>query len=59
MKDNIEQIFFPLLENLLGISIQKSIELKDKIKRTIEREPDFLKKIADKRGDKFILHLEF
>ena len=59
IKENIEAIFFPLLEKLLGLSISASIELKDKIQITIEREPDFLKKIVDKKGSEFILQLEF
>ena len=59
IKENIEHIFLPLLENLLGISISKSIELKDKVQTTIEREPDFLKKIIDKDNNVFLLQLEF
>lgn len=59
IKENIEAIFLPLLEKLLGIRITKSDELKDKIQRTIEREPDALKLITDESGAQFILQLEF
>jgi len=59
LKENIEAIFLPLLEKLLGLSISKTEELKDKIQTTIEREPDFLKLVLDSDGRKFILQLEF
>ena len=59
IKENIEMIFFPLVEKLLGIDISQSEELEDKIQRTIEREPDFLKKVIDKTGNEYILQLEF
>ena len=59
IKENIEVIFLPLVEKLLGISISQSEELEDRIQRTIEREPDFLKKVIDKTGNEFILQLEF
>ncbi|WKN46154.1 hypothetical protein [Tunicatimonas pelagia] len=55
IKENIEAIFIPLLEKLLGIRIAQSSELKDKIQRTIEREPDYLKRITDSTGATFIL----
>ena len=59
IKENIEAIFVPLLEKLLNLSINKTIEIKDKLQVTIEREPDYLKKIIDHEGREFILHLEF
>ena len=59
IKENIEAIFAPLLEKLLNISIKRAIEIKDKLQTTIEREPDFLKKIIDKENRTFILQLEF
>jgi len=59
IKENIEAIFVPLLEKLLGIQIVQSSELKDKIQRTIEREPDYLKQVTDSTGATFILQLEF
>ncbi len=59
IKENIEAIFLPLLEKLLNIKIKKSFEIKDKIQKTIEREPDFLKKIIDDNNSEFILQIEF
>ena len=59
LKENIEAIFSPLLEKLLHLSIKETFEIKDKILTTIEREPDFLKRIIDKEGKEFILQLEF
>ena len=47
-KENIESLFTPLLEKLLNISILKSREIKDKLLKTIEREPDFLKSVTTK-----------
>lgn len=59
IKENIEAIFQPMLGKLLGLSIKRTFEIKDKIQSTIEREPDFLKKIVDEDDYTFILHLEF
>jgi len=59
LKENIEAIFLPLMEKLLGISVSEISEVKDDIQQTIERKPDFLKRIIDKNGKEFILHLEF
>ena len=57
IKENIESIFLPLLEKFTGIKVVTSTEIKDKIQRTVEREPDFLKRITDQTGSEFILHL--
>jgi len=59
IKENIDAIFLPLLEKFTGIRIREASELKDKIQYTIEREPDFTKRVVDAEGRKFILHLEF
>ena len=59
IKENIESIFLPLLEKFTGIKVVTSTEIKDKIQRTVEREPDFLKRITDQTGSEFILQLEF
>ena len=58
IKENVEMIFLPLVEKLLGIDISRSEELEDKIQWIIEREPDFLKKVIDKTGNELILQLE-
>lgn len=40
--------------------INRTLEIKDKIQITLEREADFLKKILhDDSSDDFILHIEF
>ena len=59
LKENIEAVFLPMVEEMLGISIKETFEIKDKIQITIEREPDFLKIIIDQNGKEWILHLEF
>jgi len=59
LKENIAQIFLPLLEKFTGIKIAKSEELKDKVQRTLEREPDFLRKVEDHNGSRYIIQLEF
>lgn len=59
LKENIGQLFLPLAEKQLGIRIQKSEELKDKLQTTLEREADFLREITTASGERFILQLEF
>ena len=59
LKENIEAIFLPLLEKLVNFTIAQSFEIKDKIQTTLEREPDFLKRVIDGDGKEFILQLEF
>ena len=59
IKENIEAIFLPLLGKILDLSIKSTSEIKDKLSGTIEREPDFLKRIIDHNDEAFILHLEF
>ena len=59
LKENIEAIFLPLAEELLGISIKETFEVKDNVQITIGRETDFLKRVIDQDGKEWILHLEF
>ncbi|MEM6737487.1 MAG: hypothetical protein AAF620_15610 [Bacteroidota bacterium] len=59
IKENIEAIFLALLEKFTGIKIIRCTQIKDKIQHTLEREPDFLKKVIDQSGNEFILHMEF
>ena len=59
IKENIAAIFTPLLEKWLDLSIKHTIEIKDKLQTTLEREPDFLKKIIESDNREFILQLEF
>lgn len=48
-----------LIKNLLGIHAVYSEELPDDIQHTKERRPDVLKKLIDKTGETFVLHIEF
>ena len=59
IKENIETILLALGTKLLGIEIRNPVDLPEKIQTTVEREPDFLKKITDDNGLELILHLEF
>ena len=59
LKENIEAAFLPLVEEMLGVSIKETFELKDNLQTTIKREPDFLKRVIDENGKEWILHLEF
>ncbi|MEL6537439.1 MAG: hypothetical protein AAFQ98_18605, partial [Bacteroidota bacterium] len=54
-----EALLLPLAEKHLGISIAEATELTEKLQTTTEREPDFLRLVKDKQGNRFILHLEF
>ena len=59
IKENLEEIFRPLIERKLGIKILKSIPLKDKMQTTIEVEMDSFYDVTPEAGEPFILHLEF
>ncbi|WP_448528395.1 hypothetical protein [Raineya sp.] len=60
IKQNIEEIILPLAEKLLNISPKQLEEIPDDLQVTLERRPDFLKKVLhqDSRQD-YILHIEF
>ncbi len=59
IKENIEEVFLPLAEKYLGISIVSFRKLPGKFQSTIEREPDFVKIVKTKDGQEFILQIEF
>jgi hypothetical protein len=59
LKENIASVFLPLTEKYLGIRIEQSEELKDKLQTTIEKEPDFIRIVQTGGGERFILQLEF
>ena len=59
IKENLEQIFRPLIEERLGVKILESIPLKDKMQTTIEVEMDSFFDVVPESGEPFILHLEF
>lgn len=59
LRENIEAALPGLIKNLLGIHAVYTEELPDDIQHTKERKPDVLKKVTDKKGDTFVLHIEF
>ncbi len=59
VKENLEAAIPALIERLLHIYPIESEELPDDLQHTKERKPDALKRIRDKSGNIFILHLEF
>ena len=59
IKENVEALLLPLAKQLLGITINNPVDLPEKLQTTVEREPDFLKRVSADDGTEFILHLEF
>ena len=59
IKENLEQLFRPLIEERLGVKFLESVPLKDKMQTTIEVEMDSFYDIVPESGEPFILHLEF
>ena len=57
--ENIEAALPGLIRNLLNIHAMSTEELPDDIQHTKERKPDVLKKVTDKKGETFVLHIEF
>lgn len=59
LRENLEAALPGLIRNLLGIRAVHTEELPDDIQHTKERKPDVLKKVTDKSGETFVLHVEF
>lgn len=59
VKENLEAAIPALIERLLHIHPVESEELPDDLMHTKERKPDALKRIRDRDGKTFVLHLEF
>ena len=59
LKENVESLFLPLTEKYLGVSIVKAEDISLPLQKTLERKPDFAKRVTDKEGAVFILHIEF
>jgi predicted transposase/invertase (TIGR01784 family) len=59
LRENLEAALPGLIRNLLGIHAVYTEELPDDIQHTKERKPDVLKKVTDKTGETFVLHIEF
>jgi hypothetical protein len=58
LRENIEAALPGLIKNLLNIQVVNAEELPDDIQHTKERKPDVLKKVIDKKGEIFVLHIE-
>jgi hypothetical protein len=59
-RENIEQLVVPLAHRLLDLTIPALEEIPDDLHQTIERKPDFLKKVVFPEGvGNYILHFEF
>jgi predicted transposase/invertase (TIGR01784 family) len=59
LHENLEAALPGLIRNLLHIHAVSTEELPDDIQHTKERKPDVLKKVTDKKGKTFVLHIEF
>ncbi len=59
MRENLQEIFMPLVEQKLKLKIKKFQALPDKQETTLERETDAFLLIDSEDGKQFILHLEF
>lgn len=58
-RENMDAALPGIIEHLLGLDIVHSEEIDDDIQHTKERKPDLLKKVTDRTGNVFILHLEY
>ncbi len=63
-KENIEELIIPFAEKLLNINPKNLREIPDDLQITLERKPDFLKRVVADKTQKvkqkdFILHIEF
>jgi len=59
VKENIEAVIVPLAGKILNIQIESLVEIPDDLQVTLERRPDFLKKVKDATKHEFILQIEF
>ena len=58
-KENLERIILTLAQRFFDITPEQLSEIPDDIQTTIERKPDFLKRVAAKEGKDYILQIEF
>ena len=63
-KENIEELIIPFAEKLLNINPKNLRDIPNDLQTTLERKPDFLKKVVADKTQKgkikdFILHIEF
>ena len=58
-KENIEAMYLSLSEKLLDMKLSQTEDVVVDLHRTVERKPDFLKKvIGSEKEDPFLLHIE-
>jgi predicted transposase/invertase (TIGR01784 family) len=57
-RENLAEIILPLVRKTVGLNPSKLENLPEKLQRTVERIPDFLKKVVDSGIDPYILHIE-
>lgn len=59
-KENIEPVLLPFAQKVLGLTGAKYTSIKDELHVTIERKPDFLKRVRQEGHlDSYILQIEF
>lgn len=58
-RENLGRNFPSIVDHVLELELTTLEDLKDDIQYTKERETDLLKKVKDKDGNVFILHIEF
>ncbi len=58
-RENVQDIFLPLIEMELGLKFKSYKVLQEKIAKTLEREVDFLCEIITEDDNKELLHIEF
>jgi predicted transposase/invertase (TIGR01784 family) len=59
LRENLEAALPGLAKRLLDIHAVYSEELPDDVQHTKERKPDVLKKVTDRNGETFVLHIEW
>jgi len=60
LRENIEKVIITLARKLIGIDPATLEEIPDDLQYTIERKPDFLKRVKPGSGKQdYILHMEF
>ena len=59
IRENIEELVIPLAQKVLQLDLRRTEEIPDDLHTTIERRPDFLKKVlGENQKGTFILHIE-
>ncbi|GAB3912477.1 hypothetical protein GCM10028803_55820 [Larkinella knui] len=57
-RENLAEIILPLVRKTVGLNPVRLENLPEKLQRTVERIPDFLKKVVDPDTKPYILHIE-